>query len=223
MAARPSPLKSKLSGVAGSATRRRQAERTQGQLDQYRRLPIQHPQSVVARRKPHRQSLAPRPDPPADGQGRYVDLVNRSRARRQGVNLGLYGSASATTSDQAPRPPESASATRKRIEIHRRHRAAAPVGDKAIPRNPVAFFLPHPSAAADETRSARREISGLVTPLILLRHPKPRWKTACMLSWKRFQRCPEAGEMAEWLKAHAWKACLGETLTWVRIPLSPPF
>ena len=30
------------------------------------------------------------------------------------------------------------------------------------------------------------------------------------------------GEMAEWLKAHAWKACLGETLTWVRIPLSPP-
>ena len=34
---------------------------------------------------------------------------------------------------------------------------------------------------------------------------------------------PRAGEMAEWLKAHAWKACLGETLTWVRIPLSPPF
>ncbi len=28
--------------------------------------------------------------------------------------------------------------------------------------------------------------------------------------------------MAEWLKAHAWKACLGETLSWVRIPLSPP-
>src|ERR1035438_5848010 len=30
------------------------------------------------------------------------------------------------------------------------------------------------------------------------------------------------GGLAEWLKAHAWKACLGETLTWVRIPLSPP-
>ena len=30
------------------------------------------------------------------------------------------------------------------------------------------------------------------------------------------------GEMAEWFKAHAWKACLGETLPWVRIPLSPP-
>src|ERR1700684_3921985 len=32
-----------------------------------------------------------------------------------------------------------------------------------------------------------------------------------------------SGEMAEWLKAHAWKACIGETLSRVRIPLSPPF
>ena len=31
------------------------------------------------------------------------------------------------------------------------------------------------------------------------------------------------GEVAEWLKAHAWKACKGETLSWVRIPFSPPF
>jgi hypothetical protein len=30
------------------------------------------------------------------------------------------------------------------------------------------------------------------------------------------------GEMAEWLKAHAWKACIRETVSWVRIPLSPP-
>ena len=30
------------------------------------------------------------------------------------------------------------------------------------------------------------------------------------------------GEMAEWLKAHAWKACKGFTLSWVRIPFSPP-
>src|SRR5215212_4848682 len=28
--------------------------------------------------------------------------------------------------------------------------------------------------------------------------------------------------MAEWLKAHAWKACIGETLSRVRIPVSPP-
>src|SRR5580704_11266414 len=40
----------------------------------------------------------------------------------------------------------------------------------------------------------------------------------------RLEKQPSAhGEMAEWLKAHAWKACLGETLTRVRIPLSPPF
>src|SRR6476659_1153229 len=30
------------------------------------------------------------------------------------------------------------------------------------------------------------------------------------------------GEMSEWLKEHAWKACVGETLPRVRIPLSPP-
>src|SRR5690606_27924045 len=31
-----------------------------------------------------------------------------------------------------------------------------------------------------------------------------------------------AGEMAEWLKAHAWNACRRATVSWVRIPLSPP-
>ena len=30
------------------------------------------------------------------------------------------------------------------------------------------------------------------------------------------------GEMSEWFKEHAWKACVGETLPGVRIPLSPP-
>src|SRR5690242_14990512 len=29
------------------------------------------------------------------------------------------------------------------------------------------------------------------------------------------------GEMSEWSIEHAWKACVGETLPWVRIPLSP--
>ena len=30
------------------------------------------------------------------------------------------------------------------------------------------------------------------------------------------------GEMAEWFKAHAWKACKGAIPSWVRIPFSPP-
>jgi hypothetical protein len=30
------------------------------------------------------------------------------------------------------------------------------------------------------------------------------------------------GEMAEWLKAHAWKACMLERASRVRIPVSPP-
>jgi hypothetical protein len=35
--------------------------------------------------------------------------------------------------------------------------------------------------------------------------------------------CPRrAGGVAEWLKALAWKACIRETVSWVRIPLPPP-
>ena len=36
--------------------------------------------------------------------------------------------------------------------------------------------------------------------------------------------CPRRfeGEMTEWLKVHAWKACVRVTVPWVRIPLSPP-
>src|ERR1700686_1434623 len=30
------------------------------------------------------------------------------------------------------------------------------------------------------------------------------------------------GEMSERFKEHAWKACVGETRPWVRIPPSPP-
>src|SRR5260221_5692129 len=31
-----------------------------------------------------------------------------------------------------------------------------------------------------------------------------------------------SGEMAEWLKGHAWKPWVRETVPWVRIPVSPP-
>ena len=64
----------------------------------------------------------------------------------------------------------------------------------------------------------------------LLKHCHCHSKTSDVKAPKRvsFSECNpqklfKAGEMAEWLKAHAWKACLGETLTWVRIPLSPPY
>ena len=32
-----------------------------------------------------------------------------------------------------------------------------------------------------------------------------------------------AGQVAEWLKAHAWKVCIRETVSRVRIPPCPPF
>ena len=46
--------------------------------------------------------------------------------------------------------------------------------------------------------------------LLILKRPAPS------------ERSESRGEMSEWLKEHAWKACVGETLPWVRIPLSPP-
>ena len=46
-----------------------------------------------------------------------------------------------------------------------------------------------------------------------------RYRTATLSYHPRDQ---VKGEMSEWLKEHAWKACVGETLPWVRIPLSPP-
>lgn len=45
--------------------------------------------------------------------------------------------------------------------------------------------------------------------------PNPRGETG--------RRECKDGEVAEWLKAHAWKVCLRETVTRVRIPLSPPY
>jgi hypothetical protein len=38
----------------------------------------------------------------------------------------------------------------------------------------------------------------------------------------RLRRISARGEVAEWLKAHAWKVCVRETVPRVRIPLSPP-
>src|SRR5271157_409155 len=93
----------------------------------------------------------------------------------------------------------------------------------------VAFFLPHPTAAdAAAASSARRERIVDFTELhskprrrhdILIMLPERSLDAACEPQAVAFR---PTGEMAEWLKAHAWKACLGETLTWVRIPLSPP-
>ena len=41
-------------------------------------------------------------------------------------------------------------------------------------------------------------------------------------AWLYCARRSIPGGMAEWLKALAWKACIRETVSWVRIPLPPP-
>ena len=78
-----------------------------------------------------------------------------------------------------------------------------------------------PAAASREIRSGLRRLSAQgrqssIDPDVRLgRLPKSRLRAG--IRWAN-----PIGEMAEWLKAHAWKACIGETLSRVRIPLSPP-
>jgi hypothetical protein len=45
-------------------------------------------------------------------------------------------------------------------------------------------------------------------------------RTLAGAPWGVYSRRP--GQVAEWLKAHAWKVCNGESRSRVRIPLCPP-
>ena len=43
--------------------------------------------------------------------------------------------------------------------------------------------------------------------------------------WAGRKKCGKmvaTGEVSEWLKEHAWKACMRATVSGVRIPISPP-
>src|SRR5260221_6467635 len=45
---------------------------------------------------------------------------------------------------------------------------------------------------------------------------------ACGVGRGRVSPLSQCGKVAEWLKAHAWKVCNGESRSRVRIPLCPP-
>ena len=49
-----------------------------------------------------------------------------------------------------------------------------------------------------------------------------RCHAGCHAGGRRYIAPGVSGEVAEWLKALAWKACIRETVSWVRIPPSPP-
>ena len=47
-------------------------------------------------------------------------------------------------------------------------------------------------------------------------------KPGYRIVWGPYVRFYPPGGVAEWLKAHAWKACIRATVSRVRIPLPPP-
>jgi hypothetical protein len=53
--------------------------------------------------------------------------------------------------------------------------------------------------------------------------PTPHRRLPLCLRFATLLNARRRGEVSERFKEHAWKACVGETLPWVRIPPSPPF
>jgi hypothetical protein len=47
-------------------------------------------------------------------------------------------------------------------------------------------------------------------------------RAGCQAGGRGYIALAVPGGVAEWLKALAWKACIRETVSWVRIPLPPP-
>ena len=92
------------------------------------------------------------------------------------------------------------------------------------------YFMPGPQALFDFLRTAgvsrtRRGTAGLRRGRNRQRSPRQLRLARLRLALKKAaQRCHDmaTGQVAEWLKALAWKACIRETVSWVRIPPCPP-
>jgi hypothetical protein len=100
----------------------------------------------------------------------------------------------------------------------------------------ISVNLPHPAQRTNSRRQDHRR-----SPALGLTLPPPcpqsPWAPACAgclphysARLSRISASPgggpagraNAGGVAEWLKAHAWKVCMRETVSRVRIPLPPP-
>ena len=91
---------------------------------------------------------------------------------------------------------------------HHKHRATHPVGLGSRPSGPISRLLGASSPLADGPASPGG--------------PFPAEKPGYRIVWGPYVRFYPPGGVAEWLKAHAWKACIRATVSRVRIPLPPP-
>ncbi len=69
---------------------------------------------------------------------------------------------------------------------------------------------------ASPDKRSRLEQSVFVAKIMLDRQGANPYSSAPLTSWLT------RGEVSEWLKEHAWKVCIRESVSRVRIPPSPP-
>ncbi len=96
---------------------------------------------------------------------------------------------------------------------------------KAACQTAVNRYIPPPCQARRSNR--RRDLSrfGKVVRIFGFAGVSERnWRARQLRPDKvpRRRKADDRGEVAEWLKAHAWNACIRATVSRVRIPLSPP-
>src|ERR1035437_3401570 len=191
------------------------AHRIEGDFDQAGGVAIEHPERVAVAGDAHGDGGVTGTDAPRNGQQAGFDLVNGAIGGGEDVGRGGFGTGEHLGRSGVERDLPAGAETG---EIDDADGASVPIGDEAVPEEALGFG---PAAgrggSAREQQGAPRN-QGTVHSAIL---SPAGWIARRMLCCKKPARA-QAGEMAEWLKAHAWKACLGETLTWVRIPLSPP-
>ena len=202
--------------VAASCTRRRGCMLSIGDLHQAAGSRIQHPQRVALRaRRMETASFPARAAPryrssvasisctvPFYGASTYA---RAGRGARQHLDWGRVHARSAGGCGNGSGPPP-------RSNAHRDWRQSRSPGFAW----PWVLSSPRRQAAPPATHAAKSEAAHY-----RYFKPRPGYVRGVMLCCKK-PRDLQAGEMAEWLKAHAWKACIGETLSRVRIPVSPP-
>ena len=207
-------------GRRGKADAAAGTEGVDGYFDQRSGVAREHPEGIFARRHLHGNGLVPGVGAAADAHGDAVDFVDGAGIGREDEDLGQLGmrqngGGGGVERDLLPDVEP--------VEVDHGHGAADLIGDETVASESGGFRR----ATGQRRRRRQKQASAGDretghSPYSTARACYPDERHPAQLEQVAAAAFPRTGEMAEWLKAHAWKACIGETLSRVRIPLSPP-